>query len=61
MAKKVKLHGVFDVDANAVAYVYKDGTAAEQKEAAQGQIDRLLLHVGDGAPRDLRVVAITEA
>jgi hypothetical protein len=61
MAKdKLKVHGVFDVGANAVAYVYNQGTAKDQKDAAEAQIERAQLHVGDNGERDLRVVEINE-
>lgn len=57
---KLKLHGVFDADAHTVAHIYDQGTAKEQKDAAEAQIARAQAHVGEADARDLRVVEISE-
>lgn len=59
--KKLDLHGIFDNDAKQISHYFDQGTASEQRDAAQNQIDRLLEHVGEAQSRDLRVVAISEA
>jgi hypothetical protein len=60
MSKKLSLHAIYDVDQKTLAGVFDGGTAKEQKEAAEAQVDRFAEHIGEGPERDLRVVTISE-
>jgi hypothetical protein len=57
---KIDCIGIIDASEKRVAYIFDAGTTSDQKDAAHGQLARLVGKAGDGAPRDLRVVSIKE-
>lgn len=57
---KLKIHALYDVNQKHLAGVFDTGTAKEQKEAAEAQMDRYAEHVGDGPGQQLVVVTVQE-
>ena len=58
---KIDEYAVYDAGNKVVVMSFNAGTAKEQKEAAEGYIERVTGTVGAGPGRDLRLVTIKEA